>query len=80
VTDEPAETRGPDSADADEVARRAYAIFLERGQADGRDVEDWLAAEQEILRRSPQLAPADVHRLPVPLTSAVAPRSKTVRA
>lgn len=32
-----------------QIEERAYAKFCERGGAPGRDVEDWLAAEQEIL-------------------------------
>jgi Protein of unknown function (DUF2934) len=32
----------------DEVARRAYEIFLQRGSAPGRDVEDWLEAERQV--------------------------------
>jgi hypothetical protein len=31
------------------IEERAYAIFCERGRTLGHDVEDWLAAEQEIL-------------------------------
>jgi hypothetical protein len=34
----------------EDVARRAYEIFLTRGGVDGRDVEDWLAAERELRR------------------------------
>lgn len=37
---------------AEAVARRAYELFLARGGAHGRDVEDWLRAERE-LRVSP---------------------------
>ena len=33
---------------SEEVARLAYAKFLERGGQDGHDVEDWLAAEAEL--------------------------------
>jgi hypothetical protein len=33
----------------DEIARRAFEIFCARGYQDGRDVEDWLTAEQELL-------------------------------
>jgi HSP20 family protein len=33
----------------DEIARRAYELFESRGREDGSDVEDWLAAEQELL-------------------------------
>jgi Protein of unknown function (DUF2934) len=31
------------------VAERAYELFLERGRADGRDFDDWLAAEHELM-------------------------------
>jgi len=31
------------------IAERAYALFLERGGGHGRDVEDWLDAERELL-------------------------------
>lgn len=30
------------------VARRAYELFLARGGAHGRDVEDWLRAERDV--------------------------------
>jgi hypothetical protein len=32
----------------DRIARRAFEIFLRRGGDHGRDVDDWLAAEQEL--------------------------------
>jgi hypothetical protein len=32
----------------DEVRRRAYEIFVRRGRTPGREVEDWLEAEQEL--------------------------------
>ncbi len=31
------------------IAARAYALFLERGGTHGRDREDWLQAEAELL-------------------------------
>jgi hypothetical protein len=31
-----------------DIARRAYQIYLERGQTDGFDCEDWLRAEREL--------------------------------
>ena len=34
--------------DTAQIARRAYELFLQRGGVHGRDVEDWLAAEQEL--------------------------------
>jgi hypothetical protein len=34
-----------------EVAKEAYALFLERGGVHGHDVEDWLRAEQLVRER-----------------------------
>ena len=36
---------------ADEIARRAYDIFLARGAIHGSDFDDWLQAEQELMQR-----------------------------
>ena len=36
----------------DEVAVRAYELFLERGGRDGSDLEDWLQAERELQERA----------------------------
>lgn len=33
----------------DEIALRAYQIYLERGGAPGNEVEDWIRAERELL-------------------------------
>jgi hypothetical protein len=35
----------------EEIARRAYDIFLTRGAANGRDLDDWLQAERELTAR-----------------------------
>jgi hypothetical protein len=32
----------------DDISRRAYELFLERGGEHGRDLEDWLQAEHEL--------------------------------
>ena len=32
----------------EKIRRRAYELFENRGGEDGHDLEDWLAAEQEI--------------------------------
>jgi hypothetical protein len=32
-----------------DIAQLAYAMFLDRGSVHGRDVEDWLAAEEVLL-------------------------------
>ena len=31
------------------LAKRAYELYIERGQEDGHDIEDWLEAERQIL-------------------------------
>jgi Protein of unknown function (DUF2934) len=32
----------------EEIAERAYEIYLSRGQSDGSDLEDWFQAEYEL--------------------------------
>jgi monoterpene epsilon-lactone hydrolase len=34
----------------EDIRRRAYEIYLERGEEPGRDVEDWLQAERELMQ------------------------------
>jgi hypothetical protein len=42
-----------------DIATRAYDRYLARGRADGHDIDDWLAAEQELANeRREQLATA----------------------
>jgi len=36
------------SPDPQEIERRAYQFYLERGGAPGHDFEDWLQAEREL--------------------------------
>ena len=38
------------SARDEEIRRRAYEIYLERGEQPGRDLDDWLQAERELER------------------------------
>ena len=33
---------------ANDIARRAYEIYVARGRADGFDREDWLRAERDL--------------------------------
>ena len=40
----------------DEIARRAYELYLQRGGEHGKDVEDWVRAEKE-LREEPVAEP-----------------------
>jgi len=30
------------------IERRAYELYVERGREDGKDLQDWFAAEQEL--------------------------------
>ncbi len=36
----------------DEIALRAYHIFLERGATPGNELEDWVRAERELIANS----------------------------
>jgi Protein of unknown function (DUF2934) len=36
------------------VRQRAYQLYEERGREDGHDVDDWLRAEAEMLRKRPR--------------------------
>ena len=44
------------------IANRAYELFLARGRAHGHDVDDWIAAENELMDR--RQAPAPRRRPP----------------
>jgi len=35
----------------DEIAQLAFSLYESRGRQDGQDVEDWLRAEKELVRR-----------------------------
>ena len=35
----------------DEIRRRAYELYLQRGTAPGSEAEDWLTAEREVKQR-----------------------------
>lgn len=34
----------------EQIAARAYQIFLERGRVSGHDMDDWLQAEYELMQ------------------------------
>jgi DUF2934 family protein len=38
----------------DDIARRAYQIYEQRGAGHGHDVDDWCQAEQELAREKEQ--------------------------
>jgi hypothetical protein len=51
-TDEPMDSgkanAGPNE---DDIRRRAYQRYLERGGSDGQDFDDWLEAERELRQK-----------------------------
>jgi hypothetical protein len=54
------ESRQPQPAH-EEIARRAYEIWLQRGCGNGHEAEDWAQAEQELCAPGPR---ADAARTP----------------
>ena len=46
----------PVSGLEDEIRRRAYELFLERGSTPGHESEDWITAEREVRSRQLQQA------------------------
>ena len=36
----------------EEIGQRAYLIYLEHGRQDGRALDDWLAAESELIHEA----------------------------
>lgn len=38
-------------AQTEQIQLRAYEIYLDRGGADGHDLEDWILAERELTTR-----------------------------
>ncbi len=49
VHDAPDEaTESSASIERDRIAERAYELYISRGRQDGRELEDWLAAEREL--------------------------------
>ena len=38
----------------DQIAQRAFEIYQSRGGSDGQDMDDWLQAERELRRGSPE--------------------------
>jgi hypothetical protein len=49
ATPSPQRATAPDlGPDRDQIAQRAYYLYLDRGRADGSALDDWLRAEKEI--------------------------------
>ena len=50
IEDETTSAEIGNSASQEEIRRRAYEIYLERGEQPGCDLDDWLQAERELER------------------------------
>jgi hypothetical protein len=46
----PEEASAGNSGRDEEIRRRAYEIYLERGEQPGGELDDWLQAERELAR------------------------------
>jgi Protein of unknown function (DUF2934) len=44
------DTGGRTAPTHDEIARLAFSLYESRGRQDGHHIEDWLRAEQELVR------------------------------
>ena len=42
--------------DEEATRKRAYELYVDRGMEDGRDVEDWFRAEEELLGKQRAIA------------------------
>ena len=40
---------GADAPSQEAIAKRAYELYLQRGSVPGYELEDWLAAEAELI-------------------------------
>ena len=43
---------------SEEIQRRAYELYVQRGQSDGHALDDWLRAEGELRREGHQRQPS----------------------
>lgn len=57
-----------------EIAARAYQIYLERGRVDGHDLDDWLQAEYELM----QLPIRELAKLDPPAETSEKPGRKSL--
>lgn len=58
----------------DQIAARAYQIFIERGREPGHDLDDWLQAQYELL----QMPVEHIANLPSSTVSKKSGRMKVV--
>ena len=48
MTQEKTETQAPATPTNEDIAKRAYELFLQRGSNPGYELEDWRQAEAEL--------------------------------
>jgi hypothetical protein len=46
----------------EEIEKRAYEIYLRRGGENGRDLDDWFAAEQELAQERSHDSESELYR------------------
>jgi hypothetical protein len=46
------------TTDPEQISRRAYELYEQRGRKDGYDLEDWLQAELEVTQQKAKTAAA----------------------
>jgi hypothetical protein len=49
------DTPSPVAPSPEAIAARAYELYLARGGADGKDIDDWLKAEKDLRARDSQI-------------------------
>ena len=60
-----------------EIAARAYQLYIERGRQQGHDVDDWLQAEYELLEL-PVSKLAELEPNPTVKSAKSAPRKRNI--
>ena len=54
----------PDENLGEEIQRRAYELYIQRGHTDGHDLDDWLQAEGEIRVHPSRRTPSGIQLSP----------------
>ena len=61
----------------EQIRRRAYELYVQRGNQSGSELDDWIQAEEEILQAQEQKQQRKTS--PTPSPAAERPRSSTKR-
>lgn len=60
----------------EEIARRAYELYLQRGSVPGHETDDWLQAEAELAAEAAQSEGERPHEAPARRTSSESASSR----